>query len=338
MTNKFSKWRLLASIALCCALLFSTSAYAFDDLSADNSSTAKINALHDKGIVSGIDDSTFAPDASLTYAQAVALLVKGFDLNIDNLRFIREPKASDNFANVDDNAWYAHDFIVAYHKGLPIPADVDPNAPIARQDYADLLAHALATTGDYPTVKMFIIIADSDDIAKDKMGSIQDLLLMHIAKLDDQNRFRPTADTTRGVAAELLYNALEFLDQHTAIKPLPPTPAPDPDVTKSIDKVTDEVNKVTLSWGEKPNTCYQISITGIEFATDTATVLYETETPQQGVMCGQMIVHPQASTYVDSKYKVEIQPAHPSNRTLPATPAPAETPPMQPVTSMPAAG
>jgi hypothetical protein len=307
-------------------------------LSTDNSATAKINALHDKGIVSGVDDSTFAPDVSITYAQAVALLVKGFDLNIDNLRFIREPKASDNFANVDDNAWYAHDFIVAYHKGLPIPADVDPNATIARQDYADLLAHALATTGDYPTVKMFIVIADSEDIAKDKMGSIQELLLMHIAKLDEQNRFRPTEDTTRAEAAELLYNALEFVDRHTAIKPLPPIPAPNPDVTLSVDKVTDEVNKVTVAWGEKPNTCYQISVAGIEFSADTATVLYDTQTPQQGVMCGQMIVHPQASTYVDSKYKVEIRPASPSNRAVPAPLSPAEMPPMQPVTTMPAAG
>jgi hypothetical protein len=307
-------------------------------LSTDNSATAKINALHDKGIVSGIDDSTFAPDVAITYAQAVALLVKGFDLNIDNLRFIRAPKASDHYASVDDNAWYAHDFIVAYHKGLPIPADVDPNAAIARQDYADLLAHALATTGDYPTVKMFVIIADSDDIAKDKMGSIQELLLMHIAKLDEQSRFRSTVDTTRAEAAELLYNALEFVGQHTAIKPLPPTPAPNPDVTLSVDKVTDEVNKVTLAWGEKPNTCYQISVAGIEFSAGTATVTYETQTPQPGVMCGQMIVHPQASTYVDSKYKVEIQPKSPTNRAVPAPLSPAETPPMQPVTTMPTAG
>jgi hypothetical protein len=221
---------------------------------------------------------------------------------------------------------------------LPIPADVDPNAGVARQDYADLLTHALATTGDYATIEMFILIADEGDIAKDKMGSIQQLLLMRIAKLDDQNRFRPLADTTRAEAAELLYNALEFVDKHTAIKPLPPAPTPAPEVTMSIDKVNDQVNKVTLSWGEKPNTCYQLSVAGIEFAADTATVMYEAHTPQQGVMCGQMIVHPQASTYVDSKYKVEIRPAHPTNRAVPAPLSPAETPPMQPVNTLPAAG
>ncbi|UTW70166.1 hypothetical protein KHA80_05905 [Anaerobacillus sp. HL2] len=46
-------------------------------------------------------------DGSVTYATGVALIVRALDLNIGHMRFIKEPKASDYYTNVEDNKWYS---------------------------------------------------------------------------------------------------------------------------------------------------------------------------------------------------------------------------------------
>lgn len=50
---------------------------------------------------------------TITAATAVSMIVKGLGLNIDHIRFIKEPKASDFYTKVKDNASYANDFIIA---------------------------------------------------------------------------------------------------------------------------------------------------------------------------------------------------------------------------------
>lgn len=302
------KWSFIAALALTFLLLFGNAAFAFQDLKGDPAE-AKIMALKQQGVISGVSDDLFQPRGSLTYAQAVHMLVKGFGLNTDNLHYIKEPKASDFFTHVPDDAWYARSFIIAHENGLPIPKDVDPQSSIAKEDYADLLFHAVATKGDFAFIQIWIVIADENDISKDKMESIQKLLIAHIANLDKENRFHPKAQITRSEAAEMLYNALEFVKKQTGQKPVPTPPGQKDDVTMTTEKINDDVNKITLSWGEKPNNCYGISIRTIEFSGDEAIVYYELSYPTPGTMCGQIITQPKAVTYVPSQYQVQIRPA-----------------------------
>jgi hypothetical protein len=298
-------WSIVAVLVMAIPLLFGNAALAFDDLQGEPNGQ-KIAELEKQGIVSGIGDRLFHPREKMTYAQAVQMLVKGFRLNIDNLKFIKEPKASDYFTRVPDDAWFARAFIIAHLNGLPIPKDVDPQANITKEEYADLLFHAIKKKGDFAIIEIWINIADEADVSKDKMNSIQALLILKIAALDDKQRFHPKDAIRRGEAAEMLYNALEFVKKH--VKPNPPS---DGEVALTIDKVNDEVNKVTLSWGEKPNSCYRIAITNIEFVSDSeAIVYYALNYPTEGMMCGQVITHPQAVTYIASQYQVLIRPVN----------------------------
>jgi hypothetical protein len=298
-------WSIVAMVVLAIPLLFGNAALAFDDLQGEPNGH-KIAELKKHGIVSGIGERLFHPREKMTYAQAVQMLVKGFRLNIDNLKFIKEPKASDYFTRVPDDAWYAKAFIIAHLNGLPVPKDVDPQAKITKEEYADLLFHAIKTKGDFAIIEIWINIADEADVSKDKMNSIQALLILKIAALDDKQRFHPKDAIRRGEAAEMLYNALEFVKKH--VKPNPPA---DGEVTLTIDKVNDEVNKVTLSWGEKPNSCYRIAIANIEFVSESeAIVYYALSYPTEEMMCSQVITHPQAVTYVASQYQVQVRPTN----------------------------
>lgn len=111
---------------------------------ATQSNTDHIKSLQERGIVSGKGIGEFKPNGKLTYASAVTMLVKGFDLNINNIRFIKAPKATDNFPNLKDNAWYSQAFVIAYHNGLEIPSDVKANDYITKEQFAHHLFQAIA--------------------------------------------------------------------------------------------------------------------------------------------------------------------------------------------------
>jgi hypothetical protein len=297
------KWTVSVAAFLIFMLMLCGSAMAFSDLQNDPAK-AKIEALERRGIVSGVNDGRFDPKGLVTYAQGVQMIVKGLDLNLDNIHFVKKPEAGDYFTRIQNDAWYAKAFIIAYHNGLPIPENVDPQSAMNKETFCNLLGHALMSKGDFPMIEIYKLIADEDEITKEYMSSIQTLLILNIAKLDSGNRFSPKAEITRSQAAEMVYNAIGFLRKQEKSGG-----QPDPDVSLTVDKVNDQINRVTLSWGEKPNSCYRISIPRIDFAPDQkAIVYYRLHFPQEGTLCGQVITRPTASAYIDSSYQATIRP------------------------------
>jgi hypothetical protein len=289
------------TIVLIGSLTFGT-AFAFTDV--DDAQKEAITILKDRGIVKGMDSKHFAPKGKMSYAQSVQMIIRGLDLNMDLKRFIKEPLATDIYTNIPNNAWYANAFIIAHYSGLEIPKDVNPNAIITREQFGDLLVRALETKGNYPIIDMFIQFKDEDQITPELRGSLQRLVLYRIAELDKNGKFYPKRELTRGEAANWLYNTIRFLEAH------PQQPAPTEEVAVSVEKVSNEVNKVTLSRGEKPNAGYGIEIKSIRFEQNgQAVVTYTLSDPKPDMMYAQVITTPKAETFVSSKYKVVAEPA-----------------------------
>jgi len=293
--------RFMAAIVLTLLLAWGSTAMAFSDIEGDPAKDS-ILSLKEAGIVSGVGNDQFVPKATLTYAEGVELIVKAFKLSLDQFRFIKEPKASDYYTHVDDDAWYAHSFIVAHLNGLPVPQDVIPIDTMSREQFAHLLFSAVQTTGDYAFIEIFILIADEDRIEPEYRDSIQKLLIMKAAELDEKQQFRPDDPITRSEAASMLHRALEFVKQQ---KPVYENPHLNDPVEVSVESIHEEVNKVTLSWGEKPTSGYAIKIEAIEFRADqTAVVKYSLHVPDPDQMVLQVITYPTAVTYVPSSYDV----------------------------------
>jgi hypothetical protein len=206
------KLSLTAAIVLAFTVLFHSSVSAFDDIKGDPGETA-IQALKARDIVNGMDDYTFNPEGNLTYAQGVRLLVKAFQLNIDPGIFPSEPKTEHYYSRIPNDSWYAKDFVIACLVGLPIRENVDPDAALTRETFADLLYQALLTTGDYAFIEMFILLGDADMVEPGYMTGIQTLLLSHIAELDRKQNFRPKDPVTRSDSAVWLHNTLQFMDK-----------------------------------------------------------------------------------------------------------------------------
>lgn len=300
-----SKFRILNKLLfplLLIALVFASagSALAFDDL-AGNPAKEAIEQLKQEGVVSGIDARSFKPNDVMTNAQAVHLIVKGMNLNLHAIKFIKQPLASDYFTNVPNDAWYAESFIVAQLNSLPLPKDIDPNKPISREFFASLLYHALLKTGDYAFIELFVSVKDGDDVSEGHMESIQKLLIAKIAKLDENGKFYPRKAITRGDAAAMLHAAMLFVNEHAVKQPNDET------VTVTGEKVNEEVTRYTLSWGIKPNPGYRLTIDGIQFIGDEAVISYSLHLPEEGHSYIQVLTEAKASTYVSSAYNVTIK-------------------------------
>lgn len=273
------------------------SALAFNDVDGDQKEP--VMALKARGIVSGVDGEHFVPKGKASYAQSVHMLVKAFGLNIDNMKFVKKPEATDYYKNVPNNAWYADSFIIAHLNGLPIPSDINPNGTITREQFADLLIHAIDKKGTFPVVKRLVIFDDQDDIDPAYRNSLQRMVLHGIVKLGEDRKFYPKKELTRGEAAVWLHKAIRFVEAQT--KPS----APQEEVTVSVEKVNEDVNKVVLSRGRKPTAGYGIDITGIRFEADgRAVVTYTLTDPKPDSMNAAVITEPKAQTYVSGKYKV----------------------------------
>lgn len=304
------------------ALLWSTAASAFSDVSGDPAEK-QIEALRQSGVVSGVNHDLFAPKESITAAQGVQMIVNGLELSLAKYQFIKAPQASDSFTNIPNDAWYAEAFVIAHVNGLPLARDIDPDAPLTREQFVQLVVAAVNTTGDYPVTLSYERIGDEKEVGEDFMGAVQTALKLKIVSLDAADNFRPKAVTTRSEAASMVHAAITFVQEHkdVAAKPEPPVEQ-NGEVTMSSEKVNDQINRITVTWGEMPNPGYRLTVDRIEFGTNgEAVIVYSTHKPDPDRMYPQVITEAKTSVYLGSEFKPVLRAAKDSSVPQVITPA-----------------
>ncbi|NUU59367.1 protease complex subunit PrcB family protein [Paenibacillus agri] len=241
------------------------------------------------------------PKNGIDIATAVSMIVKGLDLNLNTIDFIKMPVASDHYTKVKDNAPYAKDFIYAYYNGVQLPKDINPSATISKEYFAELLYQAMSHKGDFVWIETFQKVADGNQIKKEYMNSIQKLMLAKIVTLDSKQKFYPKNSISRDEAANMISKTVKFINNY---KPVP-TPAPI-EVTLTTGKETDAVTKVTLS-ATVPTGGYGLEITSIQFTKDQALIKYKLVKPAPDSMNAQVITEIKAVTYIPSTFKPVLQ-------------------------------
>lgn len=241
----------------------------------------------------------------IDYGQGIDLIVKALGLNIDNIRFIKAPKATDYCQYADDKAAYASSVIIAANNGITLDKKQRFNVPMTREQFALALYEGIERTGPYPMNMMWINIGDANSfVNKDKSNNaVQALIKFGVVALE-KNNFRPRALVTPSEARAMVAKAAAFVKEH---KERSDAHQQESEVTVTTTPVNGQVNTVVLSRGSKPNSGYQITITGIDFSEGTATVRYKLSDPEPGKMYMQMITEPKAETFVGSNYKIVLQ-------------------------------
>lgn len=298
------KKRSLLIVTLVAMMLFTLgqTVWAFKDVQNDPNAQ-KIAELKKLGILSGDKQDKFNPKDKLTYAQGVSLIVKGLDLNIDHIRFIKAPEVKDYFTNLKNDAWYSDAFIIASLNGLEIPKTVKANDVMTREQFAHHLFKAMLTKGDYAFIEIFMLLEDEADVNKDYMDSIQKLIISKVVTLDKSNKFYPKKAITRSEAAGWLYGAIQFTKENTPIPEQPEQPEqPAINPKLNVTAVNADINKVTIT-AQMPHPGYGLRISSIAFEGDQAVIHLETVLPNPDNMYPQVITDVSISTYIDSKLK-----------------------------------
>ncbi|MBM7564318.1 S-layer homology domain-containing protein [Paenibacillus sacheonensis] len=295
------------SVILLLFVALAQSAWAFSDTKG-HPNESKINELQKLGILSGSNakTDTFDPNGKLTYAAGISMIVNGLGLNLDGINFFKEPKVTDSFPNMKDDAWYANTFIIAAANGLDIPRETKANNEMTREQFGHHLMQALLKKGDYAFIDLYVMLNDEADVNPDYMGSIQKLLITKIANLDAKQNFYPKTIITRGDAAGWLYDTIQFVNTNAPIEP-PDAEQPFPltDLKLTTEAISPDVNKVTLS-AQAPHPGYGVRISSIEFAGDQAVIHVEAIYPDKDKQYPQVITEVKAVTYVSSAFKPVI--------------------------------
>ncbi|MRN53979.1 S-layer homology domain-containing protein [Paenibacillus monticola] len=192
------------------------SAATFKDLN-NVQDKEKIIALQNSGLIKGISTYLFGPHMAISEAEGVQMIVNAMGLNLDLVRFIKEPKATDYFANASNSAWYSQALIIAAVNGLDLPTDLKPNQKLTREEFTYQLIHAIEISGQLPMVKPVVVeFKDQDQVKVDYSGSIQRALNYGVVQLDTNGKLNPKKEITRAEAAVEISNALAYLKAHPA--------------------------------------------------------------------------------------------------------------------------
>lgn len=282
---------------------------AFTDIDNDPHAAA-IRQLEQSGIVGGSGSGQFKPQEKLSYAEGVSLVVKAFEFNLDRLRFIREPLASQYFPGMNDKAWYASPFLAAAANGVQFPKDMSPGASVTREQFADLVAQGIHHSGDYAFTQQAVVFKDENAVAEPYRASVQMLLKLGIAKLDEGKEFKPKTAVTRSEAAAWINGGVTFVDKmngdNGSVQNPAPSASPLQELALTASKLSDKVQEVKVT-AQAPNPGYGLVIAGIEFSGTKAILSVEVVPPKPGQMNPQVMTEISAVTYIGSSYTPELR-------------------------------
>lgn len=292
--------KLLSALLISSSLIGAGAASAFSDVQ-DSDQLAIVKSLQSKGIIQGITSDKFAPQRTITSAEAVQMVIKATALK-------EYPNFSGkSFSTVPDGAWYADAVNIAAQHGLPVSTETKWNEPMTREDFAHLLATAVQKTGNYPVILMYMNIADESQIKEESRGAVQFLLLTKIAKLSNADKFNPKQEMTRMEAAEMTHAAMLFIGNHKQ------TNADDSEkvedgISIQLEKVNAEVNKVIITKDNLPHPGYGMAVTSIHFVSSKEAVInYKIIQPDPNKLYPQVISKSSVEAYVPSNYEVKVK-------------------------------
>ncbi len=170
----------------------------FEDLDSVAWAKEAVNELWKKGIISGRDESHFAPLDAITREEFIKLLVLAVDCY--------DEKAESTFVDTEETAWYYPYIASAQKNGLVEGTDdgsFGVGRPISRQEMAVILAR-YASGGQISPAET-LSFADASSIsswAKDAVGYVQEHGIMVGVS---ETIFDPLSEVNRAQAAKAIY-------------------------------------------------------------------------------------------------------------------------------------
>jgi hypothetical protein len=165
-----------------------------------------VNYLATKGIIKGVGDGMFAPEANIKRADFLIMVMNAYGISLDE-------EIEDNFNDAGDKYYTKY---LGTAKRMGLVSGVGENmfaleSLITRQDMTVILYRILNKLGKLPESTesaVFDEFMDKDDIADYAKEGMKTFAESKIISGYD-NRLHPFGLTTRAQAAQILYNLLK---------------------------------------------------------------------------------------------------------------------------------
>lgn len=161
-----------------------------------------VEVLSEAGIISGFPDGTFKPEASVTRAETIKMIVMLAGANVD-------AGAEDGFGDVNADDWFAPYVSAGVANGYIFgnaDGNFNPTENITREDVCVILYRALQLDGDASAVTF----KDREVISSYAKEAVEKLVAAGIVQGDDTGAFNPRKAISRGEIATLLSRAMQI--------------------------------------------------------------------------------------------------------------------------------
>lgn len=164
---------------------------------------SEIDRMKEKGIINGVSDTEFRPDAFVSRAEAAKLLAKAFNLS-----------GSENigFTDVQAEAWFAESVAAVSEAGLMRGdgGSFYPDKSMTREEICVILANIAEKYGlqGEDSAEEF---ADNDEISEWAREAVKTVVGLGLMNGVGEGKFAPHRETTRAEIAVILHRTLEKL-------------------------------------------------------------------------------------------------------------------------------
>ncbi len=174
----------------------------FADLGQAKWSKEIVEYLAGKGIAVAKEGNNFDPNAKITRAEFLDMLMKIAQLNGDVQKM--------PFTDVTADDWYATSVAAAYENKIvsgTSETTFSPNAPITRQDMAVMISKVMMADGyTMGNVSELSRFNDGSSVASYAKAGVSLVSRENVVNGTPEGNFNPAANTTRAEAAAMIYN------------------------------------------------------------------------------------------------------------------------------------
>jgi hypothetical protein len=165
----------------------------------------------------------FRPEEKVNRFQLAAVLERAFDLDYGNMRFLKEPKASDYYYDVEDEAWYSEAVLLCAINHIFAHMDAfEGDKEVTRIEVARGIHNAFGAKGiSVPMIMLMPLYDDTAGLSQDDTNAMVFVSNTGIMKGSD-NLFRPDDPIKRAELARVLNRCVELI----AMNPVEAKPAP----------------------------------------------------------------------------------------------------------------
>ena len=175
----------------------------FTDLADDHYAAKAVEALVEKGIISGYPDGSFKPENDVIRTEMIKMLVIAFGIE-------KAEGETAAFEDLTENDWYYDYCVAAITNGIlngVSETSIGADMPVTRQDVCVLLHRAITKLGYTLEAKNEVAFGDEAEIADYAKESVMLFAGAGIVNGDGEN-FNPTDVASRGACAKIIYNVL----------------------------------------------------------------------------------------------------------------------------------